>query len=316
MRIAFMGTPDFSVPCLRALAQSKHEVVGVFCQPDKPVGRKQILTAPPVKEEALCHGFRVFQPVSLKNGAGVALLREIEPDLVIVVAYGKILPSDFLGFPKYGCVNVHASLLPRYRGASPIHWAILNGDNETGVTTMQLDEGMDTGDILLVKKVKIDPDETTEELFDVLSKLGAEAMLETIDQIEQGTLNPVPQDQSQATVVGLLKKELGEVDWKQPMQKIHDQVRGLYSWPGAYTYLDGNVLKLHKAARTTVSTNKAPGTVVKTKGQLLVACGDGLCLELKELQLSGKRRMDAAAFLNGNQIKEGTVFEEKDGGAL
>lgn len=308
MRIAFMGTPDFSVPCLRALAESKHEVVGVFCQPDKPVGRKQILTPPPVKEEALKHGYRVFQPTTLRNGAGTTLLREIEPDLVIVVAYGKILPPDFLSYPKYGCVNVHASLLPRYRGASPIHWAILNGDTETGVTTMQLDEGMDTGDILLVKKVPIGPDETTEELFDELSAVGATAMLETIDQIEQGTLRPVPQDHSLATTVGLLTKELGEVDWTKPVQTIHDQVRGLYSWPGAYTLLDGNVLKLHKAAKTATATGKAPGTVVKAKGQLLVSCGDGLCLELKEVQLSGKKRMDAAAFLNGNQIQEGDVL--------
>lgn len=308
MRIAFMGTPDFSVPCLRALAGSKHEVVGVFCQPDKPVGRKQILTMPPVKEEALLHGFRVFQPTSLRNGAGVALLREIEPDLVIVVAYGKILPPDFLAYPKYGCVNVHASLLPRYRGASPIHWSVINGDAETGVTTMQLDEGMDTGDILLVKKVKIDPDETTEELFDVLSSLGAEAMNETIDLIEQGSLQPVPQDHAKATTVGLLTKELGEVDWTKPMLQIHNLVRGLYSWPGAYTYLNGNVLKLHKSARSSVSSSMAPGTVVKARGQLLIACGDGLCLELKEVQLSGKKRMDAAAFLNGNQIAQGDVL--------
>ncbi len=314
MRIAFMGTPDFSVPCLRALAESKHEVVGVFCQPDKPVGRKQVLTPPPVKEEALLHGFRVFQPATLKNGAGVALLREILPDLVIVVAYGKILPPDFLAFPAHGCVNVHASLLPRYRGASPIHWAVLNGDTETGVTTMQLDEGMDTGDILLSRKVSIGPDETTEELFDVLSAVGADLMMETIDQIEAGTLHPVAQDQSLATTVGLLTKELGAVDWTAPMQKIHNQIRGLYSWPGAYTSLNGSVLKLHKAARTAVATQKAPGTVVKTKGQLLVACGDGLCLELKEVQLSGKKRMDAAAFLNGNQIAEGDVLgQSKEG---
>ena len=308
MRIAFMGTPDFSVPCLRALESSRHEVVGVFCQPDKPVGRKQILTPPPVKEEALVHGCRVFQPATLKNGAGAALLREIQPDLVIVVAYGKILPPDFLAYPKYGCVNVHASLLPRYRGASPIHWAILNGDSETGVTTMQLDEGMDTGDILLVKKVAIDPDETTEELFDVLSALGAEAMLETIDEIENGTLHPVPQDHSQATTVGLLTKELGEIDWTKPMLTIHNQVRGLYNWPGAYTFSSENVLKVHKAARTSVTTAKAPGTVVKTKEHLLVACGDGLCLELKEVQMAGKKRMDAAAFLNGNQVQEGDVL--------
>ena len=308
MRIAFMGTPDFSVPCLRALAESGHDVVGVFCQPDKPVGRKQVLTPPPVKQEALKHGFRVFQPTTLKNGAGLALLQETDPELVIVVAYGKILPADFLSFPKYGCVNVHASLLPRYRGASPIHWAILNGDSETGVTTMQMDEGMDTGDILLVKKKQIDPDETTEDLFNELSVLGAQAMLETIRGIEAGNLHPVKQDHTQATTVSLLTKQLGEVDWSLPMLKIHNQIRGLYSWPGAYTYLDGNVLKLHRAARTSFSASKAPGTVILSKGKLFVVCGDGICLELRELQLSGKKRMDASSFLNGNQIKEGAVL--------
>ncbi len=311
MRIAFMGTPDFSVPCLRALAESGHEIVGVFCQPDKPVGRKQTLTPPPVKEEAVRHGFRVFQPDTLKNGAGVALLREIEPELVIVVAYGKILPPDFLAYPKYGCINVHASLLPKYRGASPIHWAVLNGDRETGVTTMQLDAGMDTGDILLARRVPIGPDETTEELFGVLASLGAELMLETIDALIAGSLHPVPQDHSKATTVGLIKKELGEIDWTQPMAHIHNQVRGLSGWPGAYTFLEDSMLKIHRAACTDKHTDLAPGTVAPAKGGLLVACGDGLCLALLELQLSGKKRMDAAAFLNGNHLKAGTVLGRK-----
>lgn len=306
MRIAFMGTPDFSVPCLRALVENGYAVVGVFCQPDKPVGRKQILTPPPVKAEAQRHGLRVFQPTTLKNGAGTALLREIEPDLVVVVAYGKILPADFLAYPKYGCINVHASLLPRYRGASPIHWAILNGDNETGVTTMQMDEGMDTGDILMTKKVPIDPDETTEELFSVLSAVGADLLLETIESIRNGTACPVAQDHAKATTVGLLKKELGEIDWSAPMLQIHNQIRGLYSWPGAYTCLGDSVLKIQRSARTALHTEKAPGTVVSTKGGLFVACGDGLCLELCELQLAGKKRMDAASFLNGNPVPAGT----------
>ncbi len=227
MKIVFMGTPDFSVPCLRALIESKHEVVGVICQPDKPVGRKQILTAPPVKAEALAHGLRVLQPVSLRNGAGRLLLEDLQPDLVIVVAYGKILPPDFLSYPKYGCVNVHASLLPRYRGASPIHWAILNGDTQTGVTTMQMDEGMDTGDILLVRSVPIGPEDTAESLFETLSGVGADVMLDTIEAIENGTLQPVKQDNSQAVNVGLLTKQLGEIDWSKSAKQIHDQIRGL-----------------------------------------------------------------------------------------
>ena len=309
MKIVFMGTPDFSVPCLRALIDSKHEVVGVICQPDKPVGRKQILTPPPVKTEALAHDLRVLQPATLRNGAGRAILEELQPDLVIVVAYGKILPPDFLAYPKYGCVNVHASLLPRYRGASPIHWAILNGDSETGVTTMQMDEGMDTGDILLVKKVPIGPDDTAEALFETLSGVGAEAMLETIEAVEAGTLHPVKQDNSQAVNVGLLTKQLGEIDWSKPALQIHNQIRGLYSWPGAYTYWNGTVLKIHKARLSEQSTSKAPGTVVQTKGGLLIACGDGGCLELLEVQLAGKKRMDAAAFLNGSGLVKDMIFE-------
>ncbi len=309
MRIVFMGTPDFSVPCLRALIESKHEVVGVICQPDKPVGRKQILTAPPVKAEALAHGLRVLQPVSLRNGAGRLLLEDLQPDLVIVVAYGKILPPDFLSYPKYGCVNVHASLLPRYRGASPIHWAILNGDTQTGVTTMQMDEGMDTGDILLVRSVPIGPEDTAESLFETLSGVGADVMLDTIEAIETGTLQPVKQDNSQAVNVGLLTKQLGEIDWSKSAKQIHDQIRGLYSWPGAYTFWNGTVLKIHKARQCDMQSRKAPGTVVQAKGTLCVACGDGRCVELLEVQLAGKKRMDAAAFLNGSGLQKDMRFE-------
>ena len=308
MRIAFMGTPDFSVPCLRALIESKHDVVGVFCQPDKPVGRKQILTPPPVKELAVQYDIPVLQPATLRNGAGLALLQELRPDLVIVVAYGKILPQDFLDYPKYGCVNVPASLLPKDRGASPIHWAILNGDIETGVTTMQMDAGMDTGDILRVEKLPIDIDDTAEDLFEKLSELGAKTMLATIEDIESGNAHPVPQDHSKATTVGLLTKELGNVDWTKPALQIHNQIRGLYSWPGAYTFLDGTMLKLHKSSLTTEKSGKAPGTVVQAKDRLLVCCGDGLCVDLQEIQLVGKKRMAAADFLRGHAIPVGTVL--------
>ena len=308
MRIAFMGTPDFSVPCLRALIERGRDVVGVFCQPDKPVGRKQILTPPPVKELALQYGIRVLQPTTLRNGAGLALLKELEPELVIVVAYGKILPEDFLSYPKYGCVNVHASLLPKYRGASPIHWAILNGDSETGVTTMQMDAGMDTGDILRVEKVPISIDDTAESLFETLSVLGAETMLATIDDIEQGRAHPVPQDHAQATTVGLLTKQLGEVDWTKPALQIHNKIRGLYSWPGAYTFLDGTMLKLHKSTLTNDKSEKPAGTVVQSKDRLLVCCGDGQCIELSEVQLVGKKRMAAADFLRGHAVPVGTIL--------
>lgn len=309
MRIAFMGTPDFSVPCLAALAESGNEIVGVFCQPDKPVGRKQELQAPPVKAEALRHGFRVLQPKTLRNGQGLALLEELQPELVIVVAYGKILPPDFLEYPKYGCINIHASLLPKYRGASPIHWAVMAGEKETGVTVMQMDEGMDTGDILLVKKLPIPPEATTEEMFDRLSVLGAEAMLEAIDALKAGSLTPTPQNHAAATSVGLLTKEMGEIDWSAPAAEIHNRIRGLYSWPGAYTSLHGKRLKLHRARLSSASSDSVPGTVLVKGGKLLAVCGDGNCIELLEVQPEGKKRMDAAAFLNGRGVADGDQFE-------
>ena len=307
MRIAFMGTPDFSVPCLRTLAESKHEVVGVFCQPDKPVGRKQELKPPAVKVEALRWNLPVFQPKSLKNGEGVRLLETVLPDLVIVVAYGKILPPDVLAFPKYGCVNIHASLLPKYRGASPIHWAVINGDSETGVTSMQMDAGMDTGDILLVEKTPIGINETAEDLFERLSGLGAGLMMKTIEKIEAGTLVRTPQDSSKATNVGLLTKELGVIDWNESALAVHNKIRGLYSWPGASTTLDGKQLKLHRSLLCDMKGG-VPGAVVKADGQLIVGCGDGKCVELVEIQPEGKKRMEARAFLNGRKIPVGTIL--------
>ncbi len=312
MRIAFMGTPDFSVPCLRALVEAGHAVVGVFCQPDKPVGRKQELKMPPVKEEALRHNLPVFQPKSLRNGEGVRLLQEISPDLVIVVAYGKILPPDVLAFPKYGCVNIHASLLPKYRGASPIHWAVINGDSETGVTSMQMDEGMDTGDILLTERCPIGINDTTEDLFDRLSAIGAKLLLKTIEQIEAGTAVRIPQDHTKATTVSLLTKELGTIDWTQSALTIHNKIRGLYSWPGAHTLLNGKLLKLHHSLLSDKSGNGTPGAVIPANGKLLVCCGDNRCIELTELQPEGKKRMTAAAFLNGAHLSAGTVLGENE----
>ena len=308
MRIAFMGTPDFAVDCLRALAESEHEVVGVFCQPDKPVGRKQELTPPDVKVEALKHNLPVFQPVSLRNGKGVEILEEIKPDLVIVVAYGKILPDEFLTFPKYGCINIHASILPKYRGASPIHFAVLNGDKETGVTSMQMDSGLDTGDILLVKKAEIGINDTTEKMYEILAPLGAEVLMETIDLLEKGMLSPVKQDDSQATKVGLLSKDMSPIDWTKSAFEIHNKIRGLYSWPGASTTLNGKSLKIHSSVLSAKKGHNNPGEVVDINGTIVVSCGDGNCVELTVVQLEGKKRMDSSAFLNGYQLQKGTVL--------
>lgn len=308
MRIAFMGTPDFAVDCLRALAESEHEVVGVFCQPDKPVGRKQELTPPDVKVEALKHNLPVFQPVSLRNGKGVEILEEIKPDLVIVVAYGKILPDEFLTFPKYGCINIHASILPKYRGASPIHFAVLNGDKETGVTSMQMDSGLDTGDILLVKKAEIGINDTTEKMYEILAPLGAEVLMETIYLLEKGMLSPVKQDDSQATKVGLLSKDMSPIDWTKSAFEIHNKIRGLYSWPGASTTLNGKTLKIHSSVLSAKKGHNNPGEVVDTNGTIVVSCGDGNCVELTVIQLEGKKRMDSSAFLNGYQLPKGTIL--------
>lgn len=308
MRIAFMGTPDFSVACLKALVQSEHEIVGVFCQPDKPVGRKQELTSPDVKIEALKHGLTVYQPVSLKNGKGVEILNEIKPDLVVVVAYGKILPDDFLNFPKYGCINVHASILPKYRGASPIHYAVLNGDKVTGVTVQQMDSGVDTGDILNIKECEIGINDTTEYMYEILAPLGAEAMLETIALIESGELSPVEQDESKASKVGLLSKDMSSINWNDTAFNIHNKIRGLYSWPGASTKLNGKTLKIHSSVLCEKKGNNISGAVVESNGKLIVCCGDNNTVELKTVQLEGKKRMDASVFLNGYPIEKGTVL--------
>ena len=308
MRIAFMGTPDFSVDCLKALVASEHEIVGVFCQPDKPVGRKQELTPPDVKVEALKHGLKVFQPVSLRNGKGTEILEEIKPDLVVVVAYGKILPHDFLEYPKYGCINIHASILPKYRGASPIHYAVLNGDSETGVTAQQMNDGVDTGDILHIKKCPIGINDTTERMYEILAPLGAETLMETIEMLENGELNPIVQDESQATHVGLLTRDMSTIDWDKSAFEVHNKIRGLYSWPGTSTSLNGKTLKIHSAVLCDKKGNNKPGEVIDSNGRLIVCCGDGKCVELKTVQLEGKKRMEVSAFLNGYPIEKGTVL--------
>lgn len=308
MRIAFMGTPDFAVDCLRALAESEHEVVGVFCQPDKPVGRKQVLTPPDVKVEALKHGFEVFQPESLRNGEGVKILEKIKPDLVAVVAYGKILPHDFLVFPKYGCINIHASILPKYRGASPIHFAVLNGDKVTGVTAQQMDDGLDTGDILHLRTAEIGENDTTEYMYEVLAPLGARVLIETIEMVKNGQLKPVKQNEAEASKVGLLTKDMSVIDWSRPANEIHNKIRGFYSWPGTVTKLGGKNLKIHKSILTDIKGKNNPGEIVSASGRLIVACGDNRCIELLEVQLEGKKRMDITSFINGYKPAEGTVL--------
>jgi methionyl-tRNA formyltransferase len=304
-----MGTPDFAVPCLEKLVESNHEVVGVFSQPDKPVGRKQILTPPEVKACALKYDIPVYQPEKIKGSNALDIIKDLNPDILVVVAYGKILPADILNCAKYGAVNVHASLLPKYRGAAPIQWAVLNGDKTTGVSIMQMDEGLDTGDVLLVKETEIDINETSAELFDRLSQIGATALIESLDMIENGSVNPQKQPDGDYQYAKMISRELCPIDWNNSAFQIHNQVRGLQTWPVAITTVNGKNLKIHKTALTDLKGNKS-GQIVDNNKRLVVSCGDGNCLEILELQLEGKKRMDAKSFLAGNKIDINTVLGE------
>ena len=297
-----MGTPEFSVPSLRALLSAGKNIVLVVTQPEKPKGRGQKLSAGCVKEFALKNNLIVSEPRSLKDEGWINELRSLSLDLIVVVAYGKILPEEVLGIPRFGCVNLHASLLPSYRGASPVNRAIINGDKETGVTAIVMDKGVDTGPILLSEKAGIKEDETAGELSRKLSEVGAALLVKAIELFLEGRIKPAPQDDRNATCAPLLKKEDGKIDWNLGAERIKNLVRGLSPWPGAYTLLRGKLLKIHSAEAqgdSGDSVDLKPGTVFEAeKGRIRVKCGSGV-LEIKELQLEGKRRLSAREFLRG-----------------
>ena len=298
-----MGTPDFAVPSLEALIAAGHEVVGVFTQPDRPKNRGMKLQPPPVKVCALVHNIPVWQPEKMKDGTALEIIRSLAPELIVVAAYGRILPQDILDAPKYGCINVHSSLLPKYRGAAPIHWAILNGEKETGVTIMRMALALDAGDILSRVTTPIDPEETVEVLHDRLARLGADLLAETISAIENGTVIPIPQDEGQATYAPMLSRALSPMDFTRPARELHDQVRGLIPWPAAVTELGGVRCKVFAASVSNETTGKTPGTVIAAdKTGLRLACGGGTVLEIKELQADGGKRMKAADYLRGHPI--------------
>ncbi len=312
MNIVFMGTPDFAVPCLKALIENGEKVQAVFTQPDKPKGRGYKLTPPPVKELALTYNIPVYQPASLKNGADadvtMQVLRELSPDLIIVVAYGKILPKTILDLPKY-CINVHASLLPKYRGAGPIQWSVLNGEKTTGVTTMLMAEGLDTGDMLISKSTEIGENETASELHDRLSILGAEVLLETIQSVKDNTLTPVKQDDSLSNYAPMLTKDMCAIDFSKSALEVHNHIRGLSSFPGAMTMLNEKRLKVYKSlCLSDASTIAEPGTIVNTN-DFTVACGDGKCVQFIEVQIEGSKRMNTTDFLRGKSIEPGTILK-------
>ncbi len=310
MRIIFMGTPDFAVPALEALIQGGHEVVAVVTQPDKPRGRGKAMQMPPVKETALKYGIPVMQPIRVREEQAVSQLRALKPDVIVVAAFGQILPRSILEIPKYGCLCIHASLLPKYRGAAPIQQAVMDGEEESGVTIMKMDEGVDTGDMLKKAAVLLDKKETGASLHDKLSALGGPLVLEVLEELEKGTAVAVPQPNEGSSYAKMLKKEMGNIDWTQSAVVIERLVRGLNSWPSAYTYFDGRTLKIWDAdVEEERGEKRQPGTVAAVdKGRILVQTGDGI-LALKEVQLEGKKRMDAASFLRGYHVTEGMVFK-------
>ncbi len=305
MRTVFMGTPDYSVKTLEALIGAGHEVVGVFAQPDKPIGRKQILTPPPVKQFALQNNIPVYQPSSLRDGSALEILKELNPDVIVVVAYGKILPKEILSLPKYGCINGHASLLPRHRGASPIQWAIVCGDKTAGVTTMLMDEGMDTGDILEMRETPIGDTETAEQLFERLSQISAELMVSTLKKAETGDINPKKQPEVGVTYAPIIKKEMAHLNFTEPAEKLYNAVRGYYSWPCAFFFLNGKRIKVIES-RISSPTDKPAGTVCESRDRLVIACGGGTSLELITVQPEGSKVMSAAQMLCGKAIDVGT----------
>jgi methionyl-tRNA formyltransferase len=307
LRTVFMGTPTFALQTLQGLIDAGCHLVGVYTQPDRPKGRGKQLTPPPVKELALREGIPVFQPAKLRDPETVAKLNRLKPDLIVVVAYGQILPKSVLDIPRYGCINVHASLLPKYRGAAPINKAIMDGEVETGVTTMFMDTGLDTGDMLVKKTLPIGPEETAGALHDRLAVLGREAMEETLARLCAGTLKRQAQNDDQSSYAPLMKKEDGRIDWSRSARDIHNQVRGLDPWPGAYTTFEGATLKL-AATRPVNEGEGRPGTVLAADAQgVKIACGSGF-LVVKELQLAGRKRLPAADFLRGCPLAPGTVL--------
>ena len=310
MRVIFMGTPDFAVGTLEEIVAAGHEVVLVVSQPDKAVGRSKALKYTPVKACALAHGIEVYQPERVRNEECIEYLRSYEPDIIIVEAFGQLIPKAILDMPCYGCVNVHASLLPKYRGAAPIQWAVINGDPVTGVTTMRMDEGLDTGDMIMKREVALREDETGGSLFERLSEAGAKLCVETMAAIENGTAGYTPQDHEQATHTKKIYKEMGSIDWSRDAQTIECLIRGLDPWPSAYTRLNDRTLKIWKAKVIAGDSDMPPGCIVKADREgLLVQTGEGMLL-LTEVQLEGKKRMSAEAFLNGCPVEAGTYFKK------
>lgn len=312
MRIVYMGTPDFAVPPLRSLAETEYEVAAVITQPDKPKGRGKTLMPTPVKEEAVRQGIPVYQPVRVRDPEFVEVLRGLQPDLIVVAAFGQIIPETILDMPKFGCINIHASLLPKYRGAAPIQYAVIDGEKESGVTIMKMGKGLDTGDMISRTVVPLDDDETGGSLFEKLSAAGAELLIKTLPDIFNGTAVYEKQpEESPTPYASMITKQMGLLDFSKSPEELERLVRGLNPWPSAYTFLNGKTLKVWKACAQTLPKNsedreRTPGTVIRAdRDGICVACGNG-CLILQEVQIEGKKRMDSASFLRGCKVEPGT----------
>lgn len=318
LRIVFMGTPDFAVPTLQALIDGPHEVVGVYCQPDKAKGRGKKLQMPPVKETALAANLPVYQPLRFSDEGCREALEALAPDLIIVIAYGKILPKWVLELPPYGCINLHASILPKYRGAAPIHWSIWNGDTVTGLTIMQMNEGLDTGDILKIIKTDIQPEETTGELFTRLGALGGACINEVLEELVTGHLTPVPQEEAQASYTQKITKEMGFLNWRKSAEELANQIRALNPAPGCVTFLQGKRLKVWRAKALPIVKNTAPACAYPVPGMITrlgeedftVMTGDSELL-IQEVQPDSKKQMKAGDYCRGYQVKVGMTFDEQ-----
>lgn len=302
MRVVFMGTPDFAAGILKAVIGADHEVVLAVTQPDKPKGRGGAVQSSPVKECAVSRGIEVYQPKRVREAECVEFIRKREPEIILVAAFGQILSEEILQMPKYGCINVHASLLPKYRGAAPIQWAVINGEKVSGVTIMRMDAGIDTGDMIEKAEVELSPQETGGSLFDKLEKLGAELLIRTMEKIENGTAVYTKQEESKATHVGMIKKELGLISWEKPAVELERLIRGLNPWPSAFTKINGKTLKIWQARpEAGGDVSKAGEVAVVNKKELKIHTGEGV-LSLLEVQLEGKKRMDIEAFLRGYEV--------------
>ena len=326
MLTVFMGTPDFSVPALKALVEAGHQVIAVVTQPDKPKGRGKEVQMTPVKIQAMEYGIPVYQPAKVREASFVEVLKGLEADVYVVIAFGQILPKAVLELPKYGCINIHASLLPKYRGAAPIQWCVIDGEKETGITTMMMDVGLDTGDMLEKAVIPIEEKETGGSLHDKLSMAGGDLILSTLKKLEEGTLVRTPQTDEGTCYAKMLTKSLGDIDWNQGAVSIERLIRGLNPWPSAYTMWNGKTIKIWAAdviagreaadflseSGVPAETGTAPGTVVCSDKRGLVVCTGGGLLSIRELQMEGKKRMDTPAFLRGYPIPAGDVFVKKE----